>query len=210
MGVLLVPRVTEEYKQLIEDRILEAAKSLFSSKGYHETSMDDIVGESGLSKGAIYGHFESKERLFLEVQQRKLDASLGKMEALFSTGDSASQRLKKALDSQFDENCDVTRETCMINLEILFNAARNESSRTEVEKRATSAYKFWRDILREGVKRNEFREDLDIEAIAPILDATVDGLSLHWMIGHDFDWNRMKKAFLQLVTKGMLPNGSVE
>jgi hypothetical protein len=129
------------------------------------------------------------------------------MESLFSPEDSASERLKKALDSQFDENCDVTREACMINLEILFTAARNESSRAEVEKRATTAYRFWRDILEEGIRRGEFREDLDIEAIAPILDAAVDGLSLHWMIGHDFDWRRMKEAFLQLVTKGMNPNG---
>ena len=203
-----MPRVTEEYKQVIDDKILDAAKTLFSSKGYHETSMDDIVKESGLSKGAIYGHFESKEKLFLAVQQRKLDASLSKMEALFSPEDSAAERLKKALDSQFDENCDTTREACMINLEILFTAARNESSRAEVEKRATSAYRFWRDILKEGIKRGEFKKDLDIEAMAPILDATVDGLSLHWMIGHDFDWTRMKQAFLQLVTKGMYTNGS--
>ena len=203
-----MPRVTEEYKQVIDDKILDAAKTLFSSKGYHETSMDDIVKESGLSKGAIYGHFESKEKLFLAVQQRKLDASLSKMEALFSPEDSAAERLKKALDSQFDENCDITREACMINLEILFTAARNESSRAEVEKRATSAYRFWRDILKEGIKRGEFKKDLDIEAMAPILDATVDGLSLHWMIGHDFDWTRMKQAFLQLVTKGMYTNGS--
>jgi AcrR family transcriptional regulator len=202
-----LPRVTEEYKQVIDEKILDAARTLFSSKGYHETSMDDIVEESGLSKGAIYGHFESKEKLFLAVQQRKLDAKLKTMESLFSAEDSAKERLQKALDSQFDENCGATREGCMMHLEILFTAARNESLRTDVEKRATSAYRFWRDILEEGVKRKEFRQDLDIESIAPILDAAVDGLSLHWMIGHDFDWTRMKKAFLQLATSGMIPNG---
>jgi hypothetical protein len=76
-----------------------------------------------------------------------------------------------------------------------------------MEKRATSSYRFWREILKEGIKSGEFTKDVDPELVAPILDAAVDGLSIHWMIGHDFDWPKMKDAFLKLVTKGLLKNG---
>ena len=47
--------------------ILDAALSLFVKNGYSQTSMDDIVNLSGLSKGAIYHHYSSKKVLFLSL-----------------------------------------------------------------------------------------------------------------------------------------------
>ena len=56
---------------LIKDKskkiILDAALSLFVKNGYSQTSMDDIVNLSGLSKGAIYHHYRSKKVLFLSL-----------------------------------------------------------------------------------------------------------------------------------------------
>lgn len=48
-------------------RILEAAARVFAQKGYHETRVDDIVAESGTSKGSVYFHFVSKEKIFLAL-----------------------------------------------------------------------------------------------------------------------------------------------
>jgi AcrR family transcriptional regulator len=48
-------------------RILAAAARVFAQKGYHETRVDDIVVESGSSKGSVYFHFPSKERIFLAL-----------------------------------------------------------------------------------------------------------------------------------------------
>ncbi len=49
------------------ERILEAAVSVFSRKGYHDTRVDEIVEESRTSKGAVYFHFPSKEQIFLAL-----------------------------------------------------------------------------------------------------------------------------------------------
>jgi AcrR family transcriptional regulator len=48
-------------------RILEAAARVFAQKGYYETRVDDIVAESGTSKGSVYFHFVSKEKIFLAL-----------------------------------------------------------------------------------------------------------------------------------------------
>ena len=45
-------------------RILTTASKLFLEKGYEKTSLQDIIRETGLSKGAIYHHFSSKEAIF--------------------------------------------------------------------------------------------------------------------------------------------------
>ena len=47
-----------------KERLLESAKILFSQKGYYATSVEDIVESAGLSKGAFYFYFKSKEELF--------------------------------------------------------------------------------------------------------------------------------------------------
>jgi AcrR family transcriptional regulator len=48
-------------------QILLAAQSCFGKAGYHKTTMDDIVAAAGLSKGALYWHFKSKEKIFLAL-----------------------------------------------------------------------------------------------------------------------------------------------
>ena len=65
-----MPKVTEEYRSAKRDEIAHAAMVAFHRKGFHGTSMADIIAESGLSAGAIYGHYRSKSELVFEVAQR--------------------------------------------------------------------------------------------------------------------------------------------
>ena len=55
--------VTTKRKQ----EIYQAALTCFQQKGYHRATMDDIVVESGLSKGTLYWYFKSKKELFLSL-----------------------------------------------------------------------------------------------------------------------------------------------
>lgn len=53
----------EEKSLLSKNKILAAAREVFSQKGYDAATMQDIMEKSGLSKGAIYHHFKSKEEI---------------------------------------------------------------------------------------------------------------------------------------------------
>jgi AcrR family transcriptional regulator len=59
--------------EMTRGRILDAALSIFSRKGYHETSVDEIVVESATSKGAVYFHFPNKQTLFLALVDKFAD-----------------------------------------------------------------------------------------------------------------------------------------
>ena len=59
-----MPKVVPEYKEEARSRILNAANKVFAEKGYHEATMEDIAKRLGVSKGAIYLYFSSKEDLF--------------------------------------------------------------------------------------------------------------------------------------------------
>ena len=55
------------------ERIMDAALNVFSSKGYHDTRMDEIAEASATSKGAIYFHFPNKEKLFVALVDQFAD-----------------------------------------------------------------------------------------------------------------------------------------
>lgn len=58
-----MPKVTEEHRIARRHEIVGAAMRLFARKGFAATSVSDIIAESGLSAGAIYGHYKSKDDL---------------------------------------------------------------------------------------------------------------------------------------------------
>lgn len=58
-----MPKVTEEHRAARRQQILQAALRLFARSGFGATSMADIIDESGLSAGAIYGHYKNKDEL---------------------------------------------------------------------------------------------------------------------------------------------------
>src|SRR6476646_7494019 len=60
-----VPRVSAQHEQEVRERIVRAATRVFSERGFHRATMQDIVRASGLSVGAIYTYFKSKDELIL-------------------------------------------------------------------------------------------------------------------------------------------------
>lgn len=62
-----MPRVSAEYLERRRQHILDAARRCFARKGFYETSMQDVFHESGLSAGAVYRYFKSKDELILEI-----------------------------------------------------------------------------------------------------------------------------------------------
>ncbi|WP_433562346.1 TetR/AcrR family transcriptional regulator [Nocardia sp. CA-151230] len=58
-----MPRVSEEHLERRRQQILDAAQSCFARKGLHATTMQDVFAESGLSAGAVYRYFKSKDEI---------------------------------------------------------------------------------------------------------------------------------------------------
>ena len=62
-----MPKVFPGYRKEAKSRIIKATVGLFSKKGYHDTTMEDIANELGVSRSAIYLYFESKEAILQEI-----------------------------------------------------------------------------------------------------------------------------------------------
>lgn len=199
------PKVTEEHKQTVREKILQSAEVLFARKGYHGTSMDDIVRESGLSKGAIYWYFESKQDIFLALSDRRLTSRMDEIKSCFSPADSAKKKLEKVAENTFGQRTENSREVFRINLEIWVEAPRIKSLQRRLENRYEKAHRLLAEIINEGVNNGEFSKDIDSDALASILLAVIDGLSIHWATtGKDFDWQKIKNALVAALGEGIL------
>ncbi len=75
-----MPKVTEEHREARRQQILEAALTCFADNGFHQTSIQDISNETGLSPGAVYLYFCSKEDIIEASCQRDQQARTARFE----------------------------------------------------------------------------------------------------------------------------------
>jgi len=67
-----MPKVTQEHRDARRDQILSAARRCFLRNGFHATSMQDLFAESGLSSGAVYQYFASKDDMIVAIAEENL------------------------------------------------------------------------------------------------------------------------------------------
>src|SRR5262245_2916197 len=68
-----VPRVSAEHLTARRQQILDAARVCFLRNGFHQTSMQDVIKEAGLSVGAVYRYFPSKNDLITALAEQVID-----------------------------------------------------------------------------------------------------------------------------------------
>ena len=70
----------EERKARTRAELIGAAERLFTSDGFHATSVETVADEAGYTKGAVYSNFASKEDLFFAVYERRAERGVAEME----------------------------------------------------------------------------------------------------------------------------------
>ncbi|MGI8418162.1 MAG: TetR/AcrR family transcriptional regulator [Nakamurella sp.] len=85
-----MPRLTEENREARRAEIVAAARRCFSRDGFHQTSMPDVAAEAGVSTGAPYRYFSSKEEIILEVAGEAFRVLLRPIERLVESDEVAS------------------------------------------------------------------------------------------------------------------------
>jgi AcrR family transcriptional regulator len=71
------------------DELVAAADRLFTTNGFHATSVDAVADAAGYTKGAVYSNFQSKEDLFFAVYERRVDRRVEETEATLGSGETA-------------------------------------------------------------------------------------------------------------------------
>ena len=182
-------------------QILEAAKRCFARQGYHETKVDDIVREAGLSKGALYWYFKGKGELLdalcdsfaKELQEDFLKASSAReIDPEYLICEVGAKLLERVLNDP---------EHRLIWMEHWSMASRDPKHQQKI----TASHEGWLDIIipliRQGVREGKFKS-VDPKPLAMGLMALFDGLLTHQSF-RDLDAPALWRSVTQRLLDGV-------
>lgn len=179
-----MPKISEEAKEQRKEKILQAALQCFSTRGYYASTVDDIVKSCGLSKGAVYNYFQSKEEIFLSLLEERNESILnGLMERLDQIS-SPLEKLKYWIRTDIPYNID-KKKFMHVHIESWLYATDAPHVKKELKARFDTLFHITEEIIKEGQSIGEIKPHLDSNAAAAMFWSLHDGIWLHVSIGYD-------------------------
>jgi TetR/AcrR family transcriptional repressor of nem operon len=159
--------------------IIEQTAPIFNRKGYAGTSLNDITAATGLTKGSIYGNFESKD----EVALAAFDYNLKKVSTIFEAEKSKYTTIKEKLMVYVNVYGDFQNFAFpMGGCPMQNTAIEADDTHPQLRKKALNAILSWKKtiakLIDEGVATKEITKKVDAEQVALTIIATIEGMTM--------------------------------
>lgn len=155
--------------------ILEKAAPLFNEKGISGVNIDDVLASTKLTKGCLYGHFESKEDLSLHVVDLLLTKTKEQLLIAVSKGKTAKAKILAYLDYYKDPLNMMIRGGCpLMNM-----AVEADDNYPAIKEKIAEVFRTGQEqfaaVIKYGVDNGEFSDKIDPSLIAFKFVAAVEG-----------------------------------
>ena len=164
----------KEHQSDKKDLITASALRVMTQKGYYGSTMDDIVLDSKMSKGAIYHYYKSKKEVYLGVIE-SLETKYTQVFAEVNTEENNKRKLKKLftiVGSQLDKD-----PTFFKSFSTFWSISRHDADfRRAIQKMYNRFQKFIELIIIEGIENKEFKSILDPKISALSLILNIEGV----------------------------------
>jgi AcrR family transcriptional regulator len=171
-------------------KIVTAAITTFARKGYSSATIAEVAEAAGIGKGTIYEYFRSKEDLFFAAFERLIMGTA-------QTMDQVSQTAEGSVSARIAAIADAVLKRWLANLDLyglvleFWSATTAAQSRNRFRGGFQAAYADMRhamaSLLKEGMKGEEFRADVDPVKVASALIGSWDALMLQAWLDPKFD-----------------------
>jgi AcrR family transcriptional regulator len=190
--------VSEERKE----QILDAATEVFAQKGFDHARMDDIVEETGLSKGALYWYFKSKDDIIFGIMDRLFRLEFKALEELKDDDSSASESLLKFTDLAIKDINRMMR-FMPITYEFLALAFRNKLVQKAIKQYMNSYVSILDPMIQRGVDSGEFKE-VNPREVSAAVGAIIEGTMLLWVYDRSLiDPEKNIRSSIHLLLEGV-------
>ena len=161
------------------DAALNQAVALFSSKGYSDTSMEDIVKATGVSRYGLYGTFGNKRELFEQALERYAEG-MGKQSFLrLLEPDASLDHIRRIFEERVaDMCCGEEHKGCLFIHTAMELAPQDEELRGVLRKFMKRMSKAFAVGLESAKAAGEVRADLDVQKAGHLLTSTMFGLAV--------------------------------
>jgi AcrR family transcriptional regulator len=200
------PATRKQQRAASIEKIFDAALQLFVSRGYRNTTVEQIANEIGLTKGAVYFYFKTKEAIMLRLLDQAEEIVVDRMlEDSAAAGNSARDKLVEFVHGQ-------ARLALVHPLHILLLILMSlefVGFGGEIEDRIRAIYqRMYQEleaIIGLGQMSGEIRDDVGARELASMLMASHDGVFLEWYRRHEeLDGRELTRAFRFVLTENVL------
>jgi AcrR family transcriptional regulator len=190
-----MPKLKPNIQRARREHILDAAEQCFACAGFHRTTMQDICKQAGISSGALYVYFGSKEALIAGIAERDRAEFAERLAALAAAPDFLAA-LKDIGEHYFVHDPAHKRRMCIeIGLESTRNARVGEIFREVDAFIVRSFEKLFRRMKDEG----RIAPDLDVPVLTQVFSTIADGLFWRRAVDPGFDGHALVPATLQVL-----------
>ena len=183
-------------------QIIKAALACFSRKGYTNTTMDDIVAESGLSKGSLYWYFDSKDDLFAQAMMSYFDDFGQDTLAELEKHETASEKIRAGARKMVAFSKEAEGLFSLF-IEFWSQSKRREEVSLFWTNLLIQYQKLMAAIIEEGIRKGEFRP-VDAEQLVWAILAAYDGLAVYDMLIPEIDLERISDVFVESLLSGLM------
>ena len=182
-------------------KILDSAVKLFSTRGYTAASVDDICKDAGISKGAFYHHFKSKQALFLALLDGWLQTIDDAIEA--SKGKTAPETFMQMTEA-FPYMFGTAGEGLPMFLEFWLQASRDKKIWEASIAPYRRYHKYFTSLIKKGVDEGSFVE-VDPELTSRMIVSTAMGLLLQSLLDpKGAKWEKVARESTNLLVNNLL------
>jgi AcrR family transcriptional regulator len=182
-------------------RILEAAVKQFSVQGYNTTSVDNICEQAGVSKGAFYHHFKTKQDVFLAL----LDGWLQTFDqAIEASKDRPVPETFQLMTEYFPYIFESASENLPMFLEFMLQASRDEKIWQASIAPYRRYHKYFVSLIKKGIAEGSFA-DVDPNLAARLIVSAAMGLLLQSLLDpKGAKWDKVARETVQVMMRGLL------
>lgn len=195
-----MPKVTEEYLKSRRQHILDAAIACFAREGFHQTTMEEIGAEAGLSPGVAYRYFENKDDIIVATVQSGVERSEDYYEQ-FSEEEDIRVVLERMIDDSYGRFERPGRDVYYkVRIQLYAETLRNAEVARRAAKLRSDAQEKLAAIISRGQDSGQINPALDSRAVAGTIMSNYDGFILHWLANPDVDIWQHRDVFMEMVS----------
>jgi TetR/AcrR family transcriptional regulator, transcriptional repressor of aconitase len=173
-----MPKVSQQYRDARRDQILAAARRCFLRDGFHATSMQDLFAEAGLSSGAVYSYFASKEDVIIAIAEENMRGVMEMIHMVAAThpGQSAGATIADAIEML--RAGDERNGAGKLGVIVWGEALRNPSLAARFTDMVTEIRADLATFARDGQSSGNLPGDVSADALAATFMSIVPGYIL--------------------------------
>jgi TetR/AcrR family transcriptional regulator, repressor for uid operon len=192
--------------QLAADRrseILSAAQTCFARSGFHQTSMQEICAEAGMSPGNLYRYFRSKEDIIAGIAER--DRALTAQNFAAVSAENFFDGLAALAQQHLVER---SLEEIALCAEIMAESRRNPAVARIYQDIEADVRARFIELLKSAAQRGDIRPDIDLNGTVTVLFALADGLSWRRAVEPSFNAEAVMPIVLRMVQQLLAPSAN--